>query len=127
MEEREVLLGYGKVGDFGRFRAAAPLPCRRGDQLVVRTPRGLELGAVLCFVHSGTCDARPLQEGLALRYRIDIHLQDLALPAAVEDEASLTTCGSGSCGSGCGSCGSGGCSSCGHHATPAASPSELRR
>src|SRR5260370_15164819 len=47
MEALEFLVGYGPGGDFGRFRAAAPLDCRRGDRVVVRTPRGLEIGAVL--------------------------------------------------------------------------------
>jgi hypothetical protein len=43
----EYLVGYGVAGDFGRFRAAAPLACRRGDRTVVRTHRGLEIGRVL--------------------------------------------------------------------------------
>src|ERR1700752_3813001 len=45
--EPEYLVAYGLVGDFGRFRAADSLSCRRGDRVVVRTPRGLELGQVL--------------------------------------------------------------------------------
>ena len=40
MEDREYLVSYGNLGDFGRFRAAAPLACRRGQKLVVRSPRG---------------------------------------------------------------------------------------
>jgi cell fate regulator YaaT (PSP1 superfamily) len=42
------LVGYGRTGGFALFRAAAPLACRRGDAVVVRTRRGLELGQVLC-------------------------------------------------------------------------------
>jgi hypothetical protein len=48
VSERDYLVSYGAGGDFGRFRAAAPLACLRGDRVVVRSARGLELGAVLC-------------------------------------------------------------------------------
>ncbi len=48
MEELEYLLSYGLLGEFGRFRASRPLPCRRGDRAVIRTSRGLEVGQVLC-------------------------------------------------------------------------------
>jgi hypothetical protein len=90
--------------------------------------------AVLYFVSGGEYDPCSFLKGLARQHRIEITLQDLAVPAEFRDEASLTTCGSGNCGSGgsCGSCGSGGCSSCGHHATAnsahgTAETSELRR
>jgi hypothetical protein len=43
----EYLLSYGNAGDFGRFRCAQLLTCRRGDQVVARTPRGQEIGTVL--------------------------------------------------------------------------------
>ena len=43
----EYLLRYGKAGDFGRFRSDAPLPCRRGSRVVVRSHRGQELGQVM--------------------------------------------------------------------------------
>jgi hypothetical protein len=55
MNEPEYLLSYGVRGDFGRFRSARPLECRRGDRAVVRSPRGLELAQVL----------RPAQPGHA--------------------------------------------------------------
>jgi cell fate regulator YaaT (PSP1 superfamily) len=42
------LVGYGRAGGFALFRAAEPLACDRGDAVVVRTRRGLELGQVLC-------------------------------------------------------------------------------
>jgi PSP1 C-terminal conserved region len=45
--ESEYLVSYGPLGDFGRFSAAEPLECVRGDRVVVRTLRGLELGEVL--------------------------------------------------------------------------------
>src|SRR5947199_9706857 len=47
MEALEFIVSYGPCGDFGRFRAATPPDCRRGDRVVVRTHRGLEIGAVL--------------------------------------------------------------------------------
>ena len=47
MDHLEYLLSYGLAGDFGRFRSAHPLACRRGDRAVVRTHRGLEIGRVL--------------------------------------------------------------------------------
>jgi cell fate regulator YaaT (PSP1 superfamily) len=46
--EHEYLLGYGLLGDFGRFRPIRALTCRRGDRAVIRTVRGLEIGEVLC-------------------------------------------------------------------------------
>jgi PSP1 C-terminal conserved region len=53
MHQLEYLLSYGAAGDFGRFRAPATLTCRRGESLVVRSPRGLELGVVLCAAEQG--------------------------------------------------------------------------
>ena len=47
VDQLEYLLSYGLAGDFGRFRAARPLACRRADRAVVRTHRGLEVGRVL--------------------------------------------------------------------------------
>src|SRR5436190_10117269 len=43
----EYLLAYGVLGDFGRFHSPRPLDCARGDRAVIRTARGLEIGAVL--------------------------------------------------------------------------------
>jgi hypothetical protein len=47
MAEVEYLLSYGLTGEFGRFRTARPLECRRGDRVVVRTHRGVEMARVL--------------------------------------------------------------------------------
>jgi len=47
MDDPEYLLSYGNVGDFGRFRCAEALACRRGERVVVRSPRGQELGVVM--------------------------------------------------------------------------------
>jgi cell fate regulator YaaT (PSP1 superfamily) len=46
--QTEYVVSYGTSGGFDRFRAEAPLPCRRGDRVVVESRRGLELGVVLC-------------------------------------------------------------------------------
>src|SRR5438128_1564611 len=53
MGHPEYLLSYGGAGDFGRFQAPAGLTCRRGESLVIRSPRGLELGVVLCEAGRG--------------------------------------------------------------------------
>jgi len=53
MEDSEYLVSYGNLGDFGRFRAAVPLACRRGQKLVVQSPRGLDLGVVMCPARDG--------------------------------------------------------------------------
>ncbi len=53
MEICEYMLGYGNVGDFGRFRPVRPLTCGRGDRVVVQSHRGLELGVVLCEARQG--------------------------------------------------------------------------
>jgi hypothetical protein len=45
---QEYLLSYGTAGEFGRFRPPAPLECLRGDRVVVRSHRGVELATVLC-------------------------------------------------------------------------------
>ena len=45
--EQHYLAAYGVLGDFGRFRAAGSFRCQRGDRVVLRTVRGLELGEVL--------------------------------------------------------------------------------
>ena len=44
----EYLVGHGSAGAVGRFRAVAPLACRRGDRVVIRTPTGLDVGVVRC-------------------------------------------------------------------------------
>ncbi len=44
----EYLVSYGKNGAFGRFAATKDLVLRRGEAAVVHSPRGLELGAILC-------------------------------------------------------------------------------
>ena len=47
METEEYLVAFGQSGDFGRFRAAASLRPQRGERVVVRGPRGVEIAEVL--------------------------------------------------------------------------------
>jgi cell fate regulator YaaT (PSP1 superfamily) len=47
MEEQEYLVSFGLIGEFGRFHACAPLHLRRGERVVVRGARGVEIGEVL--------------------------------------------------------------------------------
>jgi cell fate regulator YaaT (PSP1 superfamily) len=44
----QFIVGFGKSGALGVFNAPAPLLLRRGDRVIVRTPRGIEVGSVLC-------------------------------------------------------------------------------
>jgi hypothetical protein len=54
MTARHYLLSYGTMGDLGRATAAPPLVCARGDEVVLRSPRGLELAVVLCEARAGS-------------------------------------------------------------------------
>jgi cell fate regulator YaaT (PSP1 superfamily) len=47
MESREYLLRFGLNGEFGRFRASATFAYRRGERVVIRGPRGVEIAEVL--------------------------------------------------------------------------------
>jgi cell fate regulator YaaT (PSP1 superfamily) len=49
----DYVLSYGTMGDVGRFRPTTALVLRRGEQVVVRSYRGLELGEVLCEATPG--------------------------------------------------------------------------
>src|SRR4051794_8331161 len=42
------LVSHGKSGGLGSFRAALPHCLRRGDRVVIDSPRGREIGTVLC-------------------------------------------------------------------------------
>jgi hypothetical protein len=44
----EYLVSHGKSGAFGRFTAEIANVLQRGDRVVVRGTRGLELGTILC-------------------------------------------------------------------------------
>src|SRR6059036_1305570 len=43
----QFVVSFGKSGALGVFNAPAPLVLRRGDRVVVRTPRGTEMGTVV--------------------------------------------------------------------------------
>jgi cell fate regulator YaaT (PSP1 superfamily) len=47
MEAEEYLASFGLNGEFARFRAATPLHLYRGERVVVRGPRGVEIAEVL--------------------------------------------------------------------------------
>lgn len=49
---REYLVHHGAAGHVGRFRSADGDGCARGDAVVVRSQRGLELGRVLAAADS---------------------------------------------------------------------------
>ena len=49
---REYLVHHGAAGHVGRFRAAGD-GCARGDAVVIRSQRGLELGEVLAPADDG--------------------------------------------------------------------------
>jgi cell fate regulator YaaT (PSP1 superfamily) len=76
----EYLVSHGKGGAFGRFASATPLECARGQRVVIKSLRGLEIGSVLCAATSGhahmlgkapVCDllrtATPADEDTAIR------------------------------------------------------------
>jgi cell fate regulator YaaT (PSP1 superfamily) len=44
----QFVVSFGKGGAVGVFNAPAPLLLRRGDRVIVHTPRGTEVGSVLC-------------------------------------------------------------------------------
>jgi cell fate regulator YaaT (PSP1 superfamily) len=48
METVDYLVTYGAAGEFSRFRPSGDRAYARGDRVVIRTTRGLELGTVLC-------------------------------------------------------------------------------
>jgi hypothetical protein len=102
----DYLVRFGARGDLGRFQAEAPLPCRRGDWVVVRSPRGLELAEVVRLLPAGgdawpdpavgevvrpaTADDEQGAAGLRARSqslfaRAEELAHDLALPVAVLD------------------------------------------
>jgi cell fate regulator YaaT (PSP1 superfamily) len=54
----EYLVSYGAEVFISRFAPVSPLHCQRGEQVIVRSHRGLELGTVLC--ESGPAHAQCL-------------------------------------------------------------------
>lgn len=74
----EYLVSYGQAGDFARFRSPGDLSCARGDQVVVKSTRGLEVGRILCPVVEGHT---PFLSRTALG--------ELVRPLSVDDEQRL--------------------------------------
>jgi cell fate regulator YaaT (PSP1 superfamily) len=65
MNGMEYLVSHGSAGAFGRFHCEQPIALRRGDSVVIRTERGVELGMVLCPAtsrHANLLDAGPAGE-----------------------------------------------------------------
>ncbi len=74
----EYLVNHGKSGAVGRFVSAAPLGLQRGDRVVVRSRRGLEVGTVLC-----PANARHA------RLLVGVLVGELLRSAGVDDDAAL--------------------------------------
>ena len=60
MFESEFLVKYGHGGYLGRFRAAAEY--RRDDRVIVRSPRGVEIGTVLATAATQIAGIEPSGE-----------------------------------------------------------------
>lgn len=56
------LIRVGALGHIGRFRSATGVRCGRGDQVIVRTARGLEIGELL-----GAAETSGASDGELLR------------------------------------------------------------
>jgi cell fate regulator YaaT (PSP1 superfamily) len=48
MSERDFLVSIGNTGDFSRFRSTGPTDYARGDAVIVRGSRGLQMGHIMC-------------------------------------------------------------------------------
>jgi cell fate regulator YaaT (PSP1 superfamily) len=57
------LVSHGTTGGFGRFTAASPLTCNRGERVIIRSARGLEIGVVLCEATPGHAQLLPDSAG----------------------------------------------------------------
>jgi cell fate regulator YaaT (PSP1 superfamily) len=55
----DYLLSFGTTGDFGRFRTTTSFRVARGDTVVIRSYRGLELAQVLCEATPGHAQFLP--------------------------------------------------------------------
>jgi cell fate regulator YaaT (PSP1 superfamily) len=75
MDYPEYLVSYGSAGEFGRFRPVSAVTCARGDRVVVRSHRGVELGELLCRATPGHAHFLP-----------NTSVGQLLRPATPEDE-----------------------------------------
>jgi cell fate regulator YaaT (PSP1 superfamily) len=75
METVDYLVTYGAAGEFSRFRPAGDRAYARGDRVVIRTSRGLELGTVLCRAtahHAAFLSRTPQGELLRPASQVDL-------------------------------------------------------
>jgi len=63
----DYLVNYGHSAHLGRFRAPPGLSCSRDDRVVIRSPRGLEVGTVLCPAEGRLSQFVDAEEGTVLR------------------------------------------------------------
>lgn len=87
MALQEYLVSYGAAGHLGRFQPLTMLECQRGDRVLIRTRRGLEIGTVLGASAAGYGDAfGNLPEGDVLRIAVaaDEHVHHLATGTVAE-------------------------------------------
>src|SRR5215471_13986004 len=138
----DYLLSYGKAGDFGRFYSTNSLSLRRGARAIIRSPRGIEFGTVLCPTNPSHATHLPnttvgqllrlaseqdeqnaqsmkaragniFSDGRDLAKDLDLHIELQDL-SHIDEGCGRPNCGRGE--GGCSSCGSnGGCGSCGSH------------
>ena len=90
------LVQYGKPGFVGRFRPASADVLARGDRVVVRSRRGLELGTVLCEPAArfdapddgelvGRATGEPVESGQEFLAAAQARAEELGLPLAFVD------------------------------------------
>jgi cell fate regulator YaaT (PSP1 superfamily) len=83
MASPEYLVTYGAAGHLGRFQSLATFDCQRGDRVLLRTRRGVEIGVILgasACGYAGALDKLP--EGDVLRLATDADEQESSFAAA---------------------------------------------
>lgn len=86
----DLLVRYGVIPEVGRFPCGAEISANRGDQIVVQTERGPQLGIVLQSVRSsatGTADAASATESEGARVLRAASDEDLRQAEALRQEA----------------------------------------
>src|SRR6185437_2910204 len=79
MEAQEYLSSFGLTGEFGRFHTVVPLSLRRGERVVVRGPRGVEIAEVLRQAAPGHAQFLPNTSVGALLRRLSAEDERTAL------------------------------------------------
>jgi cell fate regulator YaaT (PSP1 superfamily) len=75
-ESTDVLVRYGAVPEVAHFRATAALPVRRGQNVVVATHRGEELGTVLEALRPSAEPERPGEDDKVVREVVRVASED---------------------------------------------------